>query len=592
MTDKVLVSVVIKKVVKNLKRMDFVGLDNIKNLWANLARYLEMMLTTLLFAYLEDAATEVVLKEWLNSRSSGFEVLSWETRAQLEVSKLWMMLAYKWVPDLLFKILSLQPSDIKQDELNKVLTYAMIIHVMMCLIHAWLDMYHESADSAQEHQKVEMYVGDNWFHAFNVLWAYYQDNTSAWFFPGRGCRSANIVIPLYWSQVTGLVWGPVTIVTGMVNKSGGYDYEIVKNDDKEKDIEVSDELEIRLNVMFEVLGEEEMDCFVKDTLKRPLLNQVTLSALCKKLQKSITVLFDESVSSTARAQELITVVQTEEMIDDEDDEEKCCTYNSEGSEMIWDAAFWQLQKKLSIHSAELPTFAEACKFFRLDLKNIILRGIKLVLNTWQLTGAAWARMMKLGELLRGLISDDCGTGKMVLALLLIYFTFLDIEKEHDESIKHDYKPTFILCPSVITEVWWLKYLLYFSSLLTMKVWYDGWGDSKDPVMHNAILGKDVHDLHDYVHGLDSNNLNTIWVIIISFYMTVQSHSLKTYMVELSEKEKKKQAAVRIRDQGPVTESEERRESSQKEVNESIKYSMILEGLFERLILNECHKAKN
>ena len=239
----------------------------------------------------------------------------------------------------------------------------------------------------------------------------------------------------------------------MINKSERYDDEIVKNDDEEKNIEVSDKLKTRLNVMFKALREERMNCFVKDTSKCSLLNQVTLSALCRELQKSITVLFDESVSSTARAQELITVVQMKETIDNKDGGEKHCTCNSEGSEMIQDAAFWQLQKKLSIHSAESPIFAEACKFFRLNLKNIILRDIKLMSNAWQLTGAAWARMIKLGELLRDLVSDDYETKKMVLTLLLIYFIFLNIEKEHDESMKHDYKLTFILCSSVITEVW-------------------------------------------------------------------------------------------------------------------------------------------
>ena len=215
-----------------------------------------------------------------------------------------------------------------------------------------------------------------------------------------------------------------------------------------------------------------------------------------------------------------------------------------------------------------------------------------MLNAWQLTGAAWVRVIKLGELLRDLISDDYETEKTVLTLLLIYFTFLNIEKKHDESMKHDYKLTFILCLLVITEVWWSEYLLYFSSLLTMKVWYDSQDDSKNSVMHNAILEKNVQDLHDYVHELDSNDLNTTWVIIISFYMTAQSHSLKIYMMKLSEKGKKKQAAVRTRDQGPATESEEGGESDQKEVNESIKYSMILRGLFKRLILNKCYKVKN
>ena len=187
-----------------------------------------------------------------------------------------------------------------------------------------------------------MYVRDDWFHIFNVLWAYYQNNTSVQFLSGQGCRSANIMISLCQSQITELVWGPVTIVTGMINKSERYDDEIVKNNDEEKNIKVSDKLETRLNTMFEALREEETDCFVKDTSKHSLLNQVTLSALCRELWKSTTVLFDESVSSTVRAQELITAAQAEKMIDNEDDEEKCCTHNDRGLKMIQDAAFWQL----------------------------------------------------------------------------------------------------------------------------------------------------------------------------------------------------------------------------------------------------------
>ena len=151
MINEVLASVVMKKAAENLKRVNFVELNNIEDLWVKLIRYLEIVLTTSLFAYLENVITEAVLKEWLKLRSSEFEVLGQETRAWLKVSKLWMMLAYKWVPDLPFKILSLQSSDIEQNELNEVLTYAMIIHTMMCLIQAWSDVYHESADSAQEH---------------------------------------------------------------------------------------------------------------------------------------------------------------------------------------------------------------------------------------------------------------------------------------------------------------------------------------------------------------------------------------------------------------------------------------------------------
>ena len=80
-------------------------------------------------------------------------------------------------------------------------------------------------------------------------------------------------------------------------------------------------------------------------------------------------------------------------------------------------------------------------------------------------------------------------------------------------------------------------------------------------MHNAILKKTVQNLHNYICELDSNNLNIIWVIIISFYTTAQSHSLKVYMIKLSEKEKKKQVVIRIRDQSSAAESEKREESN-------------------------------
>ena len=68
----------------------------------------------------------------------------------------------------------------------------------------------------------------------------------------------------------------MTIVTSMINKLERYDNKVVKNNDEEKNIEVSDKLKIRLNTMFEALREEETDCFVKDTLKCSLLNQATL----------------------------------------------------------------------------------------------------------------------------------------------------------------------------------------------------------------------------------------------------------------------------------------------------------------------------
>ena len=49
MTDKVSAPVVMKKAAENLKGVNFVRLNNMKNSWAKLTKYFEMVLTTLLF---------------------------------------------------------------------------------------------------------------------------------------------------------------------------------------------------------------------------------------------------------------------------------------------------------------------------------------------------------------------------------------------------------------------------------------------------------------------------------------------------------------------------------------------------------------
>jgi SNF2 family DNA or RNA helicase len=51
----------------------------------------------------------------------------------------------------------------------------------------------------------------------------------------------------------------------------------------------------------------------------------------------------------------------------------------------------------------------------------------LQLNEWQVTGVHWALQQEQGPVGGGLVADDCGVGKTVLALSLVYLAAVQTE---------------------------------------------------------------------------------------------------------------------------------------------------------------------
>ena len=89
--------------------------------------------------------------------------------------------------------------------------------------------------------------------------------------------------------------------------------------------------------------------------------------------------------------------------------------------------------------------------------------------------------MEAREPYEGLISDNCGFGKTIYALLIVYYAYFESKARHDPDIEIEYRATLISCPSTVVETWWLEYSKWFSSLLTLQLWFGTSADYKDTV---------------------------------------------------------------------------------------------------------------
>jgi len=96
--------------------------------------------------------------------------------------------------------------------------------------------------------------------------------------------------------------------------------------------------------------------------------------------------------------------------------------------------------------------------------------VSVMAKPWQIMATAWASEIKNDSIGGKLLSNDCGVGKTVTALIIIYCRAQRIKNIPNQGLYTPYyRLTLILCPPSITEVWWVKYKKYFSTALTVKV---------------------------------------------------------------------------------------------------------------------------
>jgi SNF2-related domain len=144
--------------------------------------------------------------------------------------------------------------------------------------------------------------------------------------------------------------------------------------------------------------------------------------------------------------------------------------------------FWDLRAKLSVVSAAMPPYPEACfiltftddeaKSEKTRIRHESGPGFSPVQpNAWQVTAAAWMATQEKGPLKGGILALDCGLGKTITSLMHIAKQAEQVEALSRLGFQADCRPTLILCPNSIVDVWYKEWRSFFQGVLHFRQFY-------------------------------------------------------------------------------------------------------------------------
>ena len=243
-------------------------------------------------------------------------------------------------------------------------------------------------------------------------------------------------------------------------------------------------------------------------------------------------------------------------------------------------AFWSFQRSLNINGAKHPSHAECMRFLRLDGTDQPFQ--KVTLFPHQVIGVGWLMMMSQSPFRGALCGYDTGLGKTVIASALIMLTVRKRELEGESAPKGPavrYRPTLVVFPPMATQTWKTELPKLFPEL---KVYlYIGAKDQGLVTEHLTVLPKPVNDLVDFIRKLDPLNPDTGRVVILSTFNTFARRTM--------EKMDSEAPAAAPLDSDDIDDEDE---DEEEEVSARVMRTLLPPGLFEYVIVDEAHRAKN
>jgi SNF2-related domain len=125
----------------------------------------------------------------------------------------------------------------------------------------------------------------------------------------------------------------------------------------------------------------------------------------------------------------------------------------------------------------------------------------------------------------GIMANDCGTGKTNTTYLAIHYRALNLAKAREYGLfAGPFRPTMIMCPSGVVEVWYADWVSYWRGILDYRQFYS----TPSTVCKNAndnrparVINSKAADLEAFVNSLDPNDPKTATVVIVTAYTTFQ-----------------------------------------------------------------------
>lgn len=160
------------------------------------------------------------------------------------------------------------------------------------------------------------------------------------------------------------------------------------------------------------------------------------------------------------------------------------------------------------YARDPPSYEDACSFLEIDPRDpVLVEGIKF--TPCQLQGIAHMAKTEYTQFPSGLIADDRGLGKTLQELGFIYIAA--------NRMKAPYRPTLVIAPCAILDVWESEARRFFDGKLTFRMYYRSKIQGSDPYRKDITV--DENNLGPYLASLDRNDVETARTIILTSYST-------------------------------------------------------------------------
>jgi SNF2 family DNA or RNA helicase len=231
--------------------------------------------------------------------------------------------------------------------------------------------------------------------------------------------------------------------------------------------------------------------------------------------------------------------------------------------------YWQTQSSLSTVSAATPTYDESCRMFGWDPAHPTPfpqlrrqeqqqqqreqrqdqpsppreRGAEstakggaaaapslkpvLQLNPWQVTGAAWAFLQETLPIRGGMIADDCGTGKTIILLTVVLERARAARRDHSNGATGPWKPTLVVAPPHVVDVWIDEVNQFFSSELQVFRYYETKARVTHPIYKAQTLPSSDRALVDWLdENCQPDDPASAAKVIVTAYETLTMRTLQ------------------------------------------------------------------
>jgi SNF2 family DNA or RNA helicase len=150
----------------------------------------------------------------------------------------------------------------------------------------------------------------------------------------------------------------------------------------------------------------------------------------------------------------------------------------------------------------------------------------LLLNLWQVMGAAWILQQEQGLIGGGVVADDCGVGKTVSALTAIKVDADRAKAKAASGEKVTFRPTLILAPSIVVDVWFTECQQFFPDLLMYR-YFETKTKVSNLTLRERVLPSNPDHLRRWLETeCPSDDPATGYKIVVSSYSTWWQRTLK------------------------------------------------------------------